>query len=154
MNVGGAASASGGHPASSPEAGSAVVEFLFLAVLLLVPIVYLVLTIGRVQAATYAVTGAAREAARAAVTAPPGTSLQTRAEAASRPAFEDHGFASGSVTLRCAADPCLTPNARVEAQVRLEVELPLVPAVLADSLGGRVGVEATHAMAVDRFRAR
>ena len=36
------------------DRGSAVVEFVTLGVLLLVPLVYLVLAMGRVQAATYA----------------------------------------------------------------------------------------------------
>ena len=56
-------------PARDPgEEGSAVVEFVALAVLLLIPIIYLILTVGRLQAASYAVSTAAREAARAYVT--------------------------------------------------------------------------------------
>ena len=47
------------------DAGNAIVEFLGAALLLLVPLVYLVLVLGRLQAATFATAGAAREAARA-----------------------------------------------------------------------------------------
>ncbi|NKY41663.1 pilus assembly protein, partial [Cellulomonas septica] len=49
--------------------GSAVLEFLGVALVLLLPTVYLVLVLGRLQAATFAVEGAAREAARTAVAA-------------------------------------------------------------------------------------
>ena len=51
------------------EGGSAVVEFVFLAVLLVVPLLYLVMTVSRVQAGSYAASTAAREAGRAFVTA-------------------------------------------------------------------------------------
>ena len=39
-------------------------EFLGVSLVLLVPLVYLVLVLGRIEAATFAVEGAAREAAR------------------------------------------------------------------------------------------
>lgn len=136
------------------ESGGVIVEFIVLTVLLLLPVVYLVLAVARVQAGTYAVTAASREAARAAATAPAGTDLQARSEAAARLAFEDHGFAPGGITLRCAADPCLTPDARIDALARLEVELPGAPAFLAGIWPATVAVEATHGMSVERFRER
>ncbi|MHB1491526.1 MAG: pilus assembly protein, partial [Cellulomonas sp.] len=49
--------------------GNAIVEFLAAALLLLVPVVYLTLVMGRIQAATFAAEGAAREAGRTAATA-------------------------------------------------------------------------------------
>ena len=51
------------------EGGTAVIEFVWLAVLLLIPLIYLILCLARVQAGSYAVTQGAREAARAFVTA-------------------------------------------------------------------------------------
>ena len=48
----------------SREAGSAAVEVLVLGVLLLVPLVYLVLTLAVLQGAAFAAEGAARQAAR------------------------------------------------------------------------------------------
>ena len=51
----------------SPDAnedGSAAVEFVFLGVLLLIPLVYLILTAGQVQGAAYAMVGAAEHAAK------------------------------------------------------------------------------------------
>jgi len=49
------------------EEGSAVIEMVGLSVLLILPVVYLVLSVVRVQAASFAATQAAREAADAAV---------------------------------------------------------------------------------------
>ena len=44
--------------------GNAIVEFVYLAVLMMVPLVYILITVFRVQAASYAVSSAAREAGR------------------------------------------------------------------------------------------
>lgn len=141
-------------PARDPgEEGSAVVEFVALAVLLLIPIIYLILTVGRLQAASYAVSTAAREAARAYVTAPPGAAPQARADAAARLSFGDHGFEDGRITVRCAASPCLTPDARVDVDADIDVQLPLLPGFLADAIPASVRVTATHGATVDRFRA-
>jgi hypothetical protein len=46
------------------ESGNAIVEFLAVTVLLLVPLLYLVLVLARLQAATFAADSAAREAGR------------------------------------------------------------------------------------------
>ena len=50
--------------AGDAESGNAIVEFVYLAVLLMVPLVYVLITVFRVQAASYAVSSAAREAGR------------------------------------------------------------------------------------------
>ena len=56
------------------ERGSAVVEFVVLGVLMLVPLIYLVMMMARLQAGSFAVSQAAREAGRAYVTSPVGES--------------------------------------------------------------------------------
>lgn len=63
------------------EQGSAVIEFITLGMLLLLPVAYLVLILGRVQAATFAANGAAREATRSYVTAANSGEGQVRAAA-------------------------------------------------------------------------
>ena len=76
-------------------------EFVFLAVLLMVPLFYLVMTVSRVQAGAYAASTAAREAGRAYVTAVGRTlGSRARAEAAARIAFEDQGFGAGEAAAR------------------------------------------------------
>jgi Flp pilus assembly protein TadG len=136
------------------EEGSAIVEFVFLGVLMLVPLIYLVMSVGRVQAGSYAVSTAAREAGRAFVTAQPGQDPGNRAEAAARIAFADQGFeGEGSLAIACSSSPCLTPGARIETRARVSVPLPLIPAFARDVVPLEIPVSASHLSTVDRFRA-
>ncbi len=139
--------------AHDPEAGAALVEFLGTAVLLLVPLVYLVLTVAQVQAGAFAVEGAAREAGRAMVTADSAETGAGRARAAAGIAFADQGFAAadGSVSLECSADPCLTPGATVGVRTRLAVPLPFVPEALRGWVPLEIPVTATHVATVDEY---
>ncbi|GAB7193282.1 hypothetical protein NUM3379_39910 [Kineococcus sp. NUM-3379] len=138
------------------EEGSAPVEFLAVGVLLLVPLLYLVLCLGRVQAATFAAEGGAREAARIVAATVDGGAAEARAAAAVALAARDQGFdVDGARVLRleCAAEPCGAPGALVAARVRLDVDLPLVPAWLGARVPARVPVEVVRVAAVDRFAA-
>ena len=66
------------------ESGTALVEFVWLAILLIVPLLYIVLAAFDTQRAAYAASSAARSAGRAFVTAPDQASGYARAEAAVR----------------------------------------------------------------------
>jgi len=139
------------------DAGSAVVEFCLLGVLLLVPIVYLVLALGRIQAGAFAAQGAAREAGRAFVTAADEGSARGRADAAAAIAFADQGFSAPSrvgIEVACAASPCLAPDQRVVVRSRVLVVLPGVPSLIDRFFPARVEVTARHVATVDRFRSR
>lgn len=131
------------------DEGSATVEFLAVGVLLLVPLVYLVLTLGRVQAATFAAGSGASEAARlVAAGAPPAD-----AEAAVALAVTDQALPArtAGLAVACAADPCRTPEAEVTATVRIDVPLPLVPTFAQDVLPLQVPVSVRRVAVVDRF---
>lgn len=135
------------------EEGSAIIEFVFLGVLMLVPLIYLVMALGRVQAGSYAVTTAAREAGRAFVTAEGGEDAAARAHAASAVAFADQGFEGlGALDISCSSSPCLTPGARIETTTRVTVPLPLVPAFARDVVPLEIPLTASHLSTVDRFR--
>ncbi len=140
------------------ERGNAIVEFLGVALVLLLPAMYLVLTVGRVQAATFAVEGASREAARAYVTAPTGADGARLASVAVALAFRDQGFdavAQGdALTLTCTTTPCLEPGGEVAAHVRLAVPLPLVPSFVRSAVPLSVPVEARHVASVDEYAGR
>lgn len=135
------------------ERGSAVVEVL-LAVLLLVPLVYLVAVVGRVQAGTFAAETAAREAVRAVVTAESPGQGAARADAAVRVALRDQDLPEGAGTLdiQC-GQPCLTPGGEVAVVVRVAVPLPLMSEVLGSSVPAAVRVDAAHVGTVDRYAA-
>ena len=135
------------------ERGTAVVEFVVLAVLLLIPLIYLVMVMARLQAGSYAVSQAAREAGRAFVTAESGDAAGARAEAAARIAFLDHSFEDvGLLAVACDGIPCLRPDGRVETTATVRVPLPLVPAFVRDVVALSVPVSASHLSTVDRFR--
>jgi Flp pilus assembly protein TadG len=137
------------------DQGSALVEFVFLAVLLLVPIIYLVVALGRVQAGALAVEQGAREAGRVFVTSADEDSGQDRARAAAALAYGDQGFSGpgpGQLTMTCTDRPCLTPDGRVEVKAELTVGLPGVPRFVSHVIPLRITLSATHIATVDRFR--
>ena len=140
----------GGGPS---DAGSAIVEFLGVALLLLVPVVYLVLVLGRLQAATFAVDGAAREAVRAVTTAEDAASANERAAAAVGLALEDQGFdgdVADTLTVECDAD-CLAPGTVVTVRVEVAVPLPGVPGWLQGVVPLEVPVTAAATGVVDTY---
>ena len=138
-------------PVRHDERGSAVVEFAFLTIVVLVPLIYLVLTVARIQAGTYAVAQAAREAGRAYVTAEGGDTAWGRAQAAAWIAFDDFGFA-GDLVIDCDGTPCLRPEGRVTTRATVEVPLPLVPDFARAVVPLAVPVSSTSVSTVDRFR--
>ncbi len=135
------------------ERGSAMVEFVFLAVLMMVPLFYLVMMLARLQAGAFAASAAAREAGRAYVTAQSEAAAGGRAAAAARIAFEDQGFgAAGRLELSCDGAPCLRPEGRIEVASTVSVPLPLVPSFARAVIPLEVPVTASHVAVVDRFR--
>jgi hypothetical protein len=122
-------------------------------VLLLLPLIYLLLSVFSVQRAAFAVTQAAREAGRAYATAPSASAAATRAAYAARLALSSQGVSAG-VSLRYApagggcgsgADGAasLQPGARFVVCVRTQAALPL---------GGSVTVNGQYAVTVDTYR--
>ena len=137
------------------ESGSAVVEFLGVALVLLIPTVYLIIALGRVQAATFAADGAARDAGRLIAQAETFEQGMADAALAVELAFADQGFdvdGPGALEVTCQEDPCLSPGAYLHLEVATDVPLPLTPPLLDDALGTTVRVEAEAMTAVDDFR--
>jgi Flp pilus assembly protein TadG len=140
-----------GSPKVADERGSAVVEFVFLGVLLLVPVVYLVLTVGQVQGASFAVVGAADQAAKVYADAPTAREGDSRAREAVRLALSDFGFEEqdATVEITCGGE-CLTPGSMVTVTVALHVPLPLVPSV-AGTYPSAARVDSSATQIVERF---
>jgi Flp pilus assembly protein TadG len=137
------------------ERGSALVEVTWLAVLLLVPLVYVVLAVFDVQRAAFGVDAATRSAGRAFTLAPDQADAQARAMAAAQVAMQDQGLAldDGRLAVTCRPDPhdCLSPGSVVQVRLVYQVRLPLVP----DALGGgspSIRVEGEHTVPYGTFR--
>ncbi|WP_322755621.1 hypothetical protein [Frankia sp. Cas3] len=118
------------------DSGTALIEFVGLSVLLLIPFVYFFLSVFAVQRSAFAVTQAARAAGRAYATADSEDQAVERARVAARLAFADQGL-DGAPEVRfapegadCGAgDPgdgaaSLTPGARFVVCVRSVAALP------------------------------
>ena len=129
------------------ERGSAVVEFSWLAILLMVPLVYVMLAVFDVQRTSYGATAATRAAGRAFIIVPDGMSeddARARAFEAARLAMKDQGIelSPGQLTISC-NPACLQPGSTVTVTLDTEVRLPLIP----DALGGEppaIHISASH----------
>lgn len=130
--------------------GNALVEFTYLAVLLMVPLVYVLLTVFQVQRAAFGVTEAARQAGRAYVTADSDAQGRARAQEAADLAMRDQipGFGSAQVVVDSDG---LVAGRTVRVNVRHEVDLPVLGGIF-DRVRPRIPVDATHVEVVDRFR--
>ncbi len=144
---------SGGGQSEYGEAGSALVEFVFLAVLLMIPVVYLVLTVGQLQAGAYAVAGAADQAAKVYVGAADPAAARAAAEEAVVLAMADYGFSKGDARLElsCNQGDCASPGSLITATVSLAVPLPLVSSLPGVDVTAAT-VDASASQLVGRFR--
>lgn len=135
----------------SSEQGSAVVEFTFLALLLMVPLVYFVITVGQIQGGSFAVVGAADQAAKVFVAQPDSSTAQATAERAVALALSDFGHQPDRATMTTTCNPadCQAAGTAVTVTVRLGVPLPFVP--FAEGLSA-TEVEASSTQLVGRYR--
>lgn len=135
--------------------GSASLEFITAGLVLLLPLVYLVLTMAQLQAGAFAVEGAARQAARVYVQAATVGEANAAAERAIDFALADHGLDTDSVTVTvsCSPDParCLARRGFVTVLVTTSVPLPLVPPILDLDVPLSVTVQSTATQQVSRF---
>jgi len=141
------------------DGGTAVIEFVLLGVVLLVPLMYLVLAFSVVQRNLYGVTQAAREAGRAYGTGTAENAAE-RADYAARLAIEDQGLPPAGIAVRygpadtdCAAASAepwpLTPGAEFAICVTRTITVPAVPGVL---LGRRNTVTGRYVVHADDYR--
>ena len=131
--------------------GNALVEFSYLAVLLMIPLVYVLLTVFQVQRAAFAVTEAARQAGRAYATATDEAQGRARARVAADLALQDQGLV---LCPSCLAPPTgqLVPGGTVRVRVEHRVVLPLLGGLFRGAVPPSIPVRATHVEVVDRFR--
>ncbi len=120
------------------EGGSALVEFVFVALVVFVPLIYIIAGFSAVQRGVFASTAAAREAGRAIGTAPDPASGQQRALRAAELAVEDQSVDATDVRIAYAAagvdcadsggyTPTLAPGEEFSVCVTVTVRIPLMP---------------------------
>jgi Flp pilus assembly protein TadG len=140
------------------DGGSAIVEFVFVAVIVMVPLVYLIVAVAAVQRTQLAVSQAAREAGRAFATSSGAAQAQVRVSAAVRLALAAQGLPndavvryvpSGSGCSAAAITPHVAPGAQFTVCVTRHTTLPGVPSVLAGRGVTAVGLYVVH---IDDYR--
>lgn len=141
------------------DSGNAVVEFVFVAVIVMVPLVYLVVAVAVAQRSSLAVTQAAREAGRAMATADTATQGRARAEVAVRLALTDQGIDDDATMTTVAPSsgcdgpavtPTFAPGSEFAVCVTRQVDLPGVPSIFEGRGVETVGRFVVH---VDDYRA-
>jgi hypothetical protein len=143
-----------GHRARRPtgDDGSAMLEFTYLAVLLMVPLLYILTTTFQVQRAAFGVTEAARQAGRAYATAADEAQGAALADRAARLAMRDQGVELAEPPA-VQAPQGLRPGASVRVEVLHRVPLPLVGGLFRGVVPPNIPVRASHVAVVDCFRA-
>lgn len=136
------------------DTGSASLEFITVGLILLLPLVYLVLTMATMQGAALAVEAAARQAVRVFVTAPSHAAASDRAQRAIQFALADAGIEhTPAVSVSCSPNPsnCLTRSGLVTVVVGVSVALPFIPSVLDLDVPLSVPMQASATQQVSRF---
>lgn len=112
-----------------PDRGSAIVEFVALGLLLLIPVIYLVVTVSRVQAGSFAVVAASEQAGQAISVMEADSFNQAAVHEIAVVAALDHGFDAQDLALEvsCSDGSCASPGAVATVHARLSVSLPAVP---------------------------
>jgi Flp pilus assembly protein TadG len=137
------------------DSGRALIEVIFLAVLMLIPVVYILISLLRLQATTFAVTQAARDAGRAIDSAPTIDDGISRARQIAEIDLADQNIPTDQLTLQfvragtdCSAansiSPTLESGAVYDICVTAVVHLPGVPTILTGSNNTITGVYTVH----------
>ena len=135
------------------ERGSAVVEFTFLALLLMVPLVYFIITMSQIQGGSFAVVGAADQGAKVYIAQPDAATAQAAAEQAVAIALSDFGHPAEAARVETSCEPadCQAAGSTVTVTVRLTVPLPFLP-FSNDFRLSASEVEASSTQIVGRYR--
>lgn len=137
------------------ERGSALVELTWLGILLLVPMLWIVLSVFEVQRGAFGVSAAARAAGRAYALAPTDAEGRARAEAAARQALVDQGLdrAPLDVEVSCRPFPhdCHSGTSVITVSVHSRVDLPLMPRVLGGDAPS-FALDASHTVPIGQFQ--
>ena len=137
------------------DRGTALIEVTWLAILLLVPLLYVVLAVFQVQRSAFAVSAASRAAGRAVAIAPSEAEALQRGSAAAAVALRDQHLDEdrARIAISCTPDPgnCLSPGSVIRVDVDYPVALPLMPSALGPDTPS-VAVAATHRVPSGTFR--
>ncbi|MDK8434746.1 MULTISPECIES: hypothetical protein [unclassified Brevibacterium] len=140
--------ASAAEPAAAaeedaPDSGTAVIEFIFASIVLLIPVVYLMLAISQLQAASYATTSTAISASR--IAARDADPSERRAHEVATMHFSDFGLKDVPISIAYScAGPCGRAGSLVTARVETKVSLPGFPLLFGANRSPHITLRASH----------
>ena len=127
----------------------------WLGVLLIIPMLWIVMSVFEVQRGTFGVSAAARAAARAYALAPDDVTGEVRAVAAARQALADQGLDTAPLEVRIECRPyptnCHSGTSVITVRIATSVQLPLLPAVLG-SQAPTFALDSTHTVPIGRYQ--
>lgn len=130
-------------------------ELVWLGILLVLPVLWIVMSVLDLQRGAFGISAAARAAARAYALAPDDSTGLVRARSAAALALDDQGVhdVTPAVTVSCTPYPgeCHQGGSVITVSVRSRLDLPLMPTVLG---GGRpsFALSATQTVPIGEFR--
>lgn len=137
------------------EGGSAVVELVWLGILLLVPVLWILVSVFTVQGGAFGVSTAARSAGRAFALAPDDATGRRAADAAARQALDDQGLDGQAFKVRVSCTPypqqCHSGTSVITVRVASRVTLPLLPAFFGGDRPS-FALDATHIVPIGRYQ--
>ena len=130
------------------QRGNASVEFIGIAVVMMVPLAYAVIALAQLQGAVYGINGAAQMAARAYMHSSSDLTGRYAAARSAAIAGRNHGLLidAADVRITCGADDCLVPGQPARVRVDAVVRITVAP------FARTVALHAEQAFTIDRFR--
>jgi Flp pilus assembly protein TadG len=140
---------------SRDEKGSALVELAWLGILLVLPVLWIVVSVFQVQRGAFGVSAAARAAARAYSLAPDDAIGLARARTAARTALDDQGVTDVTPEVRVSCTPypddCHQGTSVITVSVHSRVVLPMMPSALGSSRPS-FALDASQSVPIGQFQ--
>ena len=136
------------------ERGSALVELSWLAIILLVPLIWIVISVFEVQRGAFATSAAARAAGRAYALAPDDATGEARARAVVDQVLADQGSPGQKARVEITCDApggnCHVGTAVITVRVDSGVDLPFFPAIL-EKGAAAFSLDASHTVPIGQY---
>ena len=112
-------------PTSNKEQGNAVIEFIGVTIIFVVPAIFAVIAFSSVISAQYHVASASREAARIFVCARTDGEAEERMEAVIEQMFRGKSnMVYRGAQIDCSSSPCLSSGSQVSVTLEADVSIP------------------------------
>jgi Flp pilus assembly protein TadG len=137
------------------DRGSALVELSWLGILLILPMLWIVMSVFEVQRGAFGISAAARAAARAYALAPDDSTGLARARAAARVALDDQGLRDVKPVVDVSCTPCPGDCHQAASVITISVHSRVVLPLMPTALGGdrpSFALDASQTVPIGQFQ--